>query len=73
MSYVVAVPDVITPAATDLAVIGSDLRAAHTAAATHTTAILAAAEDEVSTAIAALFSTHGQGLQTLGAQGGGVP
>jgi triacylglycerol lipase len=68
MSNLIAAPEIMTTAATDLATIGSDLSAAHTAAAAQTTGMLAAAEDEVSTAIAALFSAHGQGLQALGAQ-----
>ena len=33
MSYVIAAPEMMTSAATDLATIGSDLSAAHTAAA----------------------------------------
>ena len=57
-------------AAADLATIGSDLSAAHTAAAAQTTGVLAAAEDEVSAAVAALFSAHGQGFQALSAQAG---
>ena len=36
--------------------------------ATPTTEVLAAAEDEVSAAIAAAFSAHGQGFQAFGAQ-----
>ncbi len=68
MSFVIAAPEMMTSAATDLAAIGSNLSAAHTAAATQTTGVLAAAEDEVSAAIAALFSAHGQGLEALGAQ-----
>ena len=60
MSYVIAAPEMMTSAAADLATIDSDLSAAHTAAATQTTGVLAAAEDEVSTAIAALFSAHGR-------------
>jgi hypothetical protein len=36
MSYVIAAPETMTSAATDLATIGSDLTAAHTAAATQT-------------------------------------
>jgi triacylglycerol lipase len=68
MSYLIAAPEMMTAAATDLATLGSDLSAAHTAAASRTTAVLAAAEDEVSTAIATLFSAHGQGFQALGAQ-----
>jgi triacylglycerol lipase len=68
MSNLIAAPEIMATAATDLATIGSDLRAAHTAAATQTTGVLAAAEDEVSAAIVALFSTHGQGFQAVGAQ-----
>ena len=68
MSYVIAAPEMMAAAAGDLATIGSDLSAAHTAAAAQTTGVLAAAEDEVSAAIAALFSAHGQGFQALGAQ-----
>ena len=68
MSLVIAIPDVMAAAATDLANIGSTLNAAKSAAAAPTTGILAAAEDEVSAAIAALFGAHGQGFQALGAQ-----
>src|SRR5215472_14977768 len=68
MSFVVAVPEVLGTAATDLAGVGSALSAARTAAATSTTQVLAAAEDEVSAAIAAVFSSHGEGFQALGAQ-----
>ena len=63
MSSVVAAPELITTAATDLRSIGSTLSAAHAAAATQTTAMVAAAEDEVSAAIAAVFSAHGQGFR----------
>src|ERR1700740_2288668 len=68
MSLVIATPDVMAAAATDLANIGTTIRAANSAAATQTTGVLAAAEDEVSAAIAAVFSAHGEGLQALGAQ-----
>ena len=68
MSSLIAAPELITTAATDLANIGSTLNAAHAAAATQTTGMLAAAEDEVSAAIAAVFSAQGQGFQALGAQ-----
>ena len=68
MSYLVAAPESLTSAATDLATIGSNLGAARAAAATLTTGVLAAAEDEVSVAIAAVFSAHGEGFQALGAQ-----
>jgi hypothetical protein len=58
----------LAAAAGDVAGIGSSLRVAHGAAAASTTGVLAAAEDEVSAAIAAVFSAHGQGFQALGAQ-----
>ena len=68
MSLVIAAPDVMAAAATDLANIGSTIRAADAAAASPTTGILAAAEDEVSAAIAPLFSSHGTTFQALSAQ-----
>jgi hypothetical protein len=68
MSFVIATPELVTAAATDLADIGSTLDAVESAAAAPTTGILAAAGDEVSGAIAAAFSAHGQGFQALGAQ-----
>ena len=63
MTCVIAAPELITTAATDLANIGSAVTAANAAAATPTTGVLAAAEDEVSAAIAALFSAHGQAIR----------
>ncbi len=68
MSYVIAAPDIIGSAATDLVTIGSTLKVAGAVAAAPTTKIVAAAEDEVSAAIAAVFSAHGEGFQALGAQ-----
>ncbi len=68
MSFVVAAPEVLGSAATDLANLGSMIQAADAAAAAQTTEILAAAEDEVSAAIAAVFSAHGQGFQAASAQ-----
>ena len=68
MSAVIAAPELMEAAATDVAAIGSTLNAAHLTAATSTTQVLAAAGDEVSVAIAALFSAHGQGFHALGAQ-----
>src|ERR1700758_1213667 len=68
MSSLIAVPELITTAATDLSNIGSTLSTANAAAAAPTTGVLAAAEDEVSAAIAAVFSAHGQGFQALGTQ-----
>jgi hypothetical protein len=68
MSFVVTAPEIMTSAAADLASLGSMLSEARTAAAAPTTGVLAAAEDEVSAAIAAVFSAHGQGFQARGAQ-----
>ncbi len=65
MSYVIAAPEMMISAATDLATIGSNLSAAHTAAAAWTVAVLPAAADEVSAGIAHLFSAHAQEYQAL--------
>ena len=67
MSFVFAVPDVVSTAATDLAGIGSTLTQANSAAAAQTTEVAAAGADEVSGAVAAFFAAHGQGYQALGA------
>lgn len=67
MSYVIVAPEMMTAAATDLATIGSNLSAAHAAAApAH--AVPPAAADEVSVGIAQLFSQHGQDYQALAAE-----
>ena len=68
MPYVVALPEALGAAATDLANIGSALNVATAAAAAPTTRMLAAADDEVSVAIAALLSGHGQAYQAVSAQ-----
>ena len=68
MSFVLAAPEALTAAASDLAGIGSTITSAHAAAAAPTTGIVAAAADEVSTQIATLFSQHGQGFHRLSAQ-----
>ena len=67
MSYVIAAPEMLAAAAADVAGIGSSLSAAHAVAAAPTTAVIAAAEDEVSAAIAQLFSGHGRAYQALSA------
>ncbi len=69
MSFVVVVPEMLSMAATDLASVGSALSAANTAAAAPTTSILAAAGDEVSAAVAALFSVHAHNYQAGVAMG----
>lgn len=68
MSYLVAAPEMLAAATTDLAGIGSSLSAANVATAGATTGLLAAAEDEVSAEIAALFSSHAREYQALSAQ-----
>ena len=68
MSFLIATPEILSAAATDLAALGSMLSAANAAAATATTGVLPAALDEVSAAIVALFGAHGQTYQALGAQ-----
>ncbi|WP_155772256.1 PE family protein, partial [Mycobacterium asiaticum] len=67
-AFVIVTPEVMTTAAADLARIESALRVAHEAAAASTTQVLAAAGDEVSKAVATLFSAHGQEYQALKAQ-----
>ncbi|WP_066913495.1 PE family protein [Mycobacterium interjectum] len=62
------VPEFVGQAAGQLENIGAALNAAHAAAAGPTTGVVAAAGDEVSAAIAALFSSHAQQYQALNAQ-----
>ncbi|MCV7077466.1 PE family protein, partial [Mycobacterium szulgai] len=68
MSFLIVGPDVLTMTARDLTFIGSGISAANATAAASTTSLAAAAADEVSAGIAALFGVHGQGFQTLSAQ-----
>jgi hypothetical protein len=58
----------LAAAAADVAGIGSSLSEANAAAAAFTTRVIPAAEDEVSVAIASLFSSHGTAFQALSAQ-----
>ncbi|KCF81317.1 PE-PGRS family protein PE_PGRS17 [Mycobacterium tuberculosis KT-0022] len=67
MSFVNVAPQLVSTAAADAARIGSAINTANTAASA-TTQVLAAAQDEVSTAIAALFGSHGQHYQAISAQ-----
>jgi hypothetical protein len=67
MSYLVAAPEFLASAATDLSSIGSTLSEANAAAAASTTWVVVAAGDEVSAAIASLFSGHAQAYQALSA------
>ena len=67
MSFLVAEPELVTTAAGNLAGIGATIEEANAAAAARTTAITAAAADDVSLAIAEMFGTYGQQFHTLSA------
>lgn len=67
MSFVIAVPELVQGAAQDLAGIGSSLAEASASASGSTTAVVAAAQDEVSIAIAELFGDLGQQFQAVNA------
>jgi hypothetical protein len=68
MSYLVAAPEFLASAATDLGNIGSTLSAAHAAAAASTVGVLPQAADEVSEAVAAVFGAHAQQYQALSSE-----
>jgi hypothetical protein len=68
MSFLIAMPDLVESAAADLAGIRSSLAEAATTAAAPTTGIAAAAQDEVSVAIASMFGNFGEQFQALSAQ-----
>ncbi|WP_459758374.1 PE family protein, partial [Mycobacterium riyadhense] len=68
MSYVMAVPDLLAAATTDLQGIGSALNTANSAAAAPTAALLAAGGDDVSAAIAAVFSGYALDYHALSTQ-----
>ncbi|OBA71849.1 hypothetical protein A5641_09770 [Mycobacterium sp. 1554424.7] len=68
MSFVIAQPELVQAAAQQLAGIRSALGEACAAAANPTTGVAAAAADEVSGAIAALFGSVGQEYQAINAQ-----
>src|SRR5271166_4059777 len=68
MSFVITAPEMVASAASDLASLGSMIGEAHAAAVVPTTAVMAAAGDEVSAAIASLFSSHAQQFQALSAE-----
>ena len=67
MTDLSVIPAALTTAAGDLSALGSSLVEANTLAATSTTDVVPAAADEVSAAIAALFSGHGAWWQQLAA------
>ena len=68
MSFVIAAPEIVQAAAENLAGIRSTLSEASAAAAGPTTGVVAAAGDEVSAGIAALFGSFGEQYQSLSAQ-----
>ena len=68
MSHLAAVPQALAAAAEDLQRIGADLDEANSTAAVATTGIAGPAADQVSSAVASVFSGHAQGYQALGAQ-----
>ncbi|MBW0016009.1 MAG: PecA family PE domain-processing aspartic protease [Mycobacterium sp.] len=68
MSFVIAVPEVVTDAAANLAAVGTAIGAAQAEATAPTTGLLAAGADEVSAAIAAAFSHYGSAYQALSTQ-----
>ncbi|OBK26076.1 PE domain-containing protein [Mycobacterium asiaticum] len=72
MPYLIATPDVMTTAAAQAAGIANWTKAANLAALAPTGTLIAAASDEVSTAIASLFSGYAQEYQTLSAQVAGL-
>ncbi|PJE25299.1 MAG: hypothetical protein CK431_01560 [Mycobacterium sp.] len=68
MSYLIATPEALAAAVTDIAGIGSTLNAANAAAVGPTTKILAAGTDEISAAVASLFGGHALDYQSLSAR-----
>ena len=65
MSFVVAMPEWMGPAATTLADLGSTINAANAAAQQPTTQLLTAGADKVSAAIATVFAEHGGQFHAL--------
>lgn len=68
MSAVIAAPQLMEAAATDLSAMGSTLDAAHLPAVAPTISVLPAAADEVSVGIADLFSGYARDYQKLAGQ-----
>lgn len=68
MSYVIAAPELVQMAAQDLVGIHGSVAEAAATASPFTTGIAAAAQDEISQAIASLFGSFGRGFQTVSAQ-----
>ncbi|WP_139830900.1 PE family protein, partial [Mycobacterium paraense] len=68
MSFVVAAPGSLAAASETLSGIGAALRQANSAASGWTTEVAAAAEDEVSLAISAVFGGYARDFQALSAR-----
>jgi hypothetical protein len=68
VSFVITVPELMQGAAREMAGIGSSVADATASASGPTSGIAAAAQDEVSAAIAALFGTFGRQFQAVSAQ-----
>lgn len=68
MLGVTVVPEAVVTAASDLTDLGSTINAANAAAAAPTISVVPAAQDEVSTAIAALFGRQARQFQALAAK-----
>lgn len=65
MSYLTAAPELLASTAADVQGIGSAIGAARANAAGQTTSLLAAAEDDVSAAVAQLFGAYGEEYQAV--------
>src|SRR4051812_1054270 len=68
MSFLIATPDALLAAASELTGVGSLVEVANAAGAVPTTGLLAAAGDEISAAIAAMFDSHVVEYQAVSAQ-----
>ncbi|WP_205874261.1 PE family protein [Mycobacterium camsae] len=68
MAFLHASPEALKAAASSIAGIGSEISSANAAASLPTTGLVAAAADQVSAQVAALFSSHAQGYQQLSTQ-----
>ncbi|TVS86909.1 PE family protein, partial [Mycobacterium helveticum] len=68
MAYLSVSPDIVYAVAANVESIGTSLASGHVAAAAFTTGVTSAAADEVSTAVAALFSQFAQDYQKLAAE-----
>ena len=73
MEYLVTAPELLATTAADVGEIGSAITDANANAAGPTTGLVAAAEDEVSEAIAKLFGGYGQQYQAVAQPSDGIP